>query len=148
MLYLGPVAADVIQAICRVRCRKVVSERWDCEPVGVYLLLPNNADGESILNSVVQEMPGIRIFDWSYGPALSKVPIGDLEKRFLAWADNMHVGTVKAVAVRSELQVSKHARKKFVDRKLKNADSATLHILRSLDISFIKNGRYLFFEKK
>ena len=148
ILHIGPVAADVVQAINRVRCRRVINGEGDCEPTGVYLLLPNNADGESILNSLVREMPGIRVFDWAFGAALSKVPIGDLEKRFLRWAENMPIGMIKAISVRDELEASEHAWKKLVARKLKKPNSATMHILRSMGISFLKSGKYLYFERK
>ena len=63
-------AVDVVQAINRARCRRVVDDHGRCEPVDVYIRLPRDAKGsrrekaEAIVEAVRDTMPDVVIEDW------------------------------------------------------------------------------------
>ena len=61
-------AVDVVQAINRARCRRVVDDHGRCEPVDVYIRLPRDAKGsrrekaEALLHLRCIELNG----DWQH----------------------------------------------------------------------------------
>src|SRR5262249_28032026 len=65
-LAVGQLVTDVVQAINRVRCRRVTDAQGNCLPVDVYLLLPNDQTGREVLEGVQREMPGIMVEPWKY----------------------------------------------------------------------------------
>ena len=58
------IAVSVIQAINRIRCRRVIDNRGNCEQADVYIVLPHDATGDKLLEATKQEMPGIKVADW------------------------------------------------------------------------------------
>jgi hypothetical protein len=61
----GLVTADVIQAINRIRVRRVVDEDGNCELANCYILLGRNASGIRLLDSIRKAMPGIKVKEWA-----------------------------------------------------------------------------------
>jgi hypothetical protein len=57
-------ASEVIQAINRVRCRKVIDENGNCDHTKVFLTLPSGTIGEIILQSITSKMNNIVVKDW------------------------------------------------------------------------------------
>ncbi len=64
-LKLGQVITDLVQAINRIRCRKVIDAEGNCPAADVYLLLPEGPQGETILAGVVKLMDGINVRPWA-----------------------------------------------------------------------------------
>jgi hypothetical protein len=60
----GQVVTDVVQAINRIRCRKVINGEGDCPSADVFLLLPQGPDGEDILKGILRLMEGINVAQW------------------------------------------------------------------------------------
>lgn len=67
----GFIAASVVQAVNRVRCRKPIDAIGNCAPTDIFLLLPNGRVGETTLQALKQQMPGIRVVNW-YAPATKR----------------------------------------------------------------------------
>jgi len=65
-------ASEVIQAINRVRCRKVIDDEGNCDPTNIYLALPNGDVGDTILESIVSHMKNIKINDWKFDTKLTR----------------------------------------------------------------------------
>ena len=65
-LELGKMSSDVVQAINRIRSRKVINDAGDCETSDVYLMLPARRDeAETLLDDIRSLMPGVVIAeDW------------------------------------------------------------------------------------
>lgn len=59
-------AASIVQAINRVRCRKVIDGEGNCQPTDVFILLPASALGDRLLQAIETEMPGIRAVEWDF----------------------------------------------------------------------------------
>lgn len=58
------ICVDVIQAVNRVRCRRVVDADGNCEPTSVYITLPDGYVGQDVMEALRREMPGIKLKDW------------------------------------------------------------------------------------
>lgn len=67
-LKLGQMSSDIVQAINRIRCRKVSTDQGDCPPAEGYILLPSNQEeADTILNDIRAMMPGVVIKeDWQF----------------------------------------------------------------------------------
>jgi hypothetical protein len=66
VLHNRVLAADVIQAVNRIRCRKVIDGEGNCPTADVWIVLPSNAQGDYILQALQQEMPEVNVVDWNY----------------------------------------------------------------------------------
>ena len=62
-LRYGPLVSDTIQAINRVRCRRVIDGQGNCSPTDAFLMLPNGEVGEAVLEGIKDY--GIKVKDWS-----------------------------------------------------------------------------------
>jgi hypothetical protein len=67
------VAVSVVQAINRIRIRKVVDEEGRCEKADVYIVLPKDNRGDAILRDIHANMPGIKEVVWDFEPDGPKV---------------------------------------------------------------------------
>jgi len=67
------VSASVIQAINRVRCRKVIDTQGRCEPADIFIVLPKDWRGDAILEDIRANMPNIRETPWAFEPDGPKV---------------------------------------------------------------------------
>jgi hypothetical protein len=65
-------ASEVIQAVNRVRCRKVIDEEGNCEATSIYLALPNGEVGDTIIESMVSKMNNINIKEWEFDTKLTR----------------------------------------------------------------------------
>lgn len=64
----------LIQAINRIRCRKVIDDKGNCAKSDVYLFLHGKKKGEQFIEAIKDQMPGIRIKN------LEDVPTEKLKK--------------------------------------------------------------------
>lgn len=65
-LEVGKLVVAVVQAINRIRCRRVINADGDCPTADVFLLLPPGKLGDEILAGIEREMPGLLVKDWQY----------------------------------------------------------------------------------
>ncbi len=63
---LGFVVTAVVQFLNRVRCRKVVDIEGNCETADLRVVLPRGERGDAMLDSIVEQMPGIRVKAWAF----------------------------------------------------------------------------------
>ena len=77
---------SVIQAVNRVRCRRVIDGDGNCPPTDVFIVLPRGAEGDAILAHLQEEMPGAVIVPWEFemdGPS-ERVRRGSSHEALLA----------------------------------------------------------------
>lgn len=58
--------ASIVQAINRIRIRRVIDGRGNCPTCEVFLTLPEGFEGDSLLDAITKELPGINIKPWSF----------------------------------------------------------------------------------
>jgi hypothetical protein len=89
----GQIATDVIQAINRVRCRKVVDAQGNCNQTDVYILLPSGDLADTLLDAIKQHMPGIQIKDWNYTGQRKKPRASKHEAALIKFIEGMESGS-------------------------------------------------------
>jgi len=63
------IASDVIQGLNRIALRKAIDDQGNCpEGTKAFILLPDNKDGEFVLQSISEAMGGIKIDQWDFKP--------------------------------------------------------------------------------
>ena len=72
-LEYSQIAAELIQAINRVSCRRVIDEKGNCTNTNIYLTISNNKELNTIIiNSIEKQMPGINIIKRKWNFVLAK----------------------------------------------------------------------------
>jgi len=106
-------AVSIIQAVNRVRCRRVIDTDGNCPPTDVFIVLPNDAEGDAILGHIQEEMPGAGVVPWAFemdGTA-ERVRRGSSHAAVLALMANRLPGETPMSHVRSELGLTASALK-------------------------------------
>ncbi len=57
---------SIVQAVNRVRCRRVVDADGNCRPTDLFIVLREGDEGDAILANVVDEMPGVQVEPWEF----------------------------------------------------------------------------------
>jgi hypothetical protein len=141
-------SADIIQAINRIRCRRVIDLEGNCPTADVWLLLPPNEHGDYILEAIKSEMPNINVVDWRYGldgegggegGEQTEATINSTEAA-IAWVLSAKPGdySVKTIAHRLGL-TDDTSRSKF-RKQMKNPKSALRTRLDALGVTIRGNG--------
>ena len=65
-LQLSQITVSILQAINRIRCRRVIDENGNCKSSKVYLLIPHGEEEEEILDGICTEMPLVRLHEWEF----------------------------------------------------------------------------------
>lgn len=61
----GQLASDMIQAINRIRVRRVIDNEGNCDQANCYLVIGKDRHGQSLLDNIKKAMPGIRLKHWN-----------------------------------------------------------------------------------
>jgi hypothetical protein len=100
------IITDVVQAINRIRCRKVIDDKGNCPTTDIYLLLPSGEIAQEIVSGIMKQMPGIHVEEWSYKGQQKKVRKGKYEDSVLAELQGFPPGTmIPAEEVRAKLGI-------------------------------------------
>lgn len=126
-LETGQIVVDIVQAINRIRSRRVIDSQGNCEPVDVFLLLPKGDRSQEILKGITKEMPGVKIVDWEYKGQRHKIRKSGYGEALITFWENMEPGACLAVGhIRNVIGVG--------SRQMKN-------LLRDAQISFSALGQ-------
>jgi len=115
----GQIASDVIQAINRVRCRKVVDTEGNCDETHIYMLLPEGPLSDDLIVHIEKQMPNIRIAEWNYTGQRKKPKASKHEASFLKYTQNMepeckvnvgHVGKALGISTSTMKRLKSKAR--------------------------------------
>jgi hypothetical protein len=100
---------SIVQALNRIRCRRVTDAEGNCPTAEAFILLPSREGlGVSILDAIKAEMPGVVVKDWAFtmdAPATS-LRQGSSHLRLVAYLRAMKPGSVTFTHLREELGLS------------------------------------------
>lgn len=140
-LEVGQIVVSVVQAVNRIRCRRVVDALGNCASCDVFILLPSGAMADSILDGIKREMPGIVIKDWNYDSAKRQARNSDYEKALVSYMHNLGPGKYSMTEVKKALGMSQ-ATSGRVACKLKDVTSDLAKALLSIPVHYeVCNGR-------
>ena len=134
-LNTGQLVVSVVQAINRIRCRRVVDADGNCNPADVYLLLPSGRVGDDVLAGIKQEMPGINVADWSYQDLKRKPRRSGHEEALVRYATNMRRGYQTATTIKQQLGIP-GSRWDCIAAKLRDRSSELARRLAAVGVEF------------
>ena len=89
----GIVAVDAIQAINRVRCRKVIDAEGNCPETEVFIILPSGKQGKVILDIIKSAMPDVNVnLEFAYGHLKRKFRKSNHEDALCVFLKNARKG--------------------------------------------------------
>lgn len=138
-LEVGQLVVSIVQAINRVRCRRVVDEDGSCLPTDVYILLPEDKTGKAILDGICREMPGIVVSDWTYKEVRRKVRRSNLEEALIRYSTSLRQGRVAIHEIAKALSIPQGTLK-WLQSRLKDQTSQLVQRLSALGVSYEVTG--------
>ncbi|MBN8991881.1 MAG: hypothetical protein J0H42_26875 [Rhizobiales bacterium] len=135
-------SVSIIQAISRIRVRRVVDEQGRCLEANVYIVLPKDADGDAVLTSIKADMPGLLVADWPFemdGPKVKRPRKGSSHEALVSYMEARLPGKTPMSAIRRELSLSDTALKKLREA-LGNKEHATTKALSALGVEYLAGG--------
>ena len=135
----GQIITSIIQAINRVRCRKVIDAEGNCPHTDIYLMLPNDGIAEEILKGIRKEMPGIRTVSWNFSSAKRKVKRSNHELALSKFIMNMNIGRQAITIVKKTLGISDTTFKKLV-RKMNDENSELYRAMVKTGAKYMSEG--------
>ncbi|MEL6447366.1 MAG: hypothetical protein AAFQ62_05390 [Pseudomonadota bacterium] len=121
---LGVISSSLIQAVNRIRTRRVIDTAGNCPESYVYLLLPDNQLGAAVHRTLLDQMPGMRTENWKLDAA-KQAKRSKHEQAVIGLAKSMEPGeSYSAAEVQERLGIPRTTWGRIVS-KLKS-DTATL----------------------
>jgi len=136
------IAAQIIQAIGRPRCRKVIDASGNCLPTEIYLTLPNGALGREIEQEIRNELPGVRIGEWAYSLDAESPDArrgGSYQEAVVVHMRNKPHGRYRVDDIANELQLSK-SQKTNLKTYLRQGREI-VNQLTAIGIEYVSEGR-------
>lgn len=103
------ISVSVIQAINRICCRHVIDAEGHCPPADIFIVLPQDAMGDAVLEDIKADMPGIRVEPWDFAldpPRKKKPRISSSHARLIDYAVKLPPGTVSLSTIQHDLQLA------------------------------------------
>ncbi|MHC2625057.1 hypothetical protein ACVIW2_007089 [Bradyrhizobium huanghuaihaiense] len=101
-------SVSVIQAINRICCRHVIDAEGHCPAADIFIVLPQDAVGDAILDDIKVDMPGINVRPWDFSldTAKEKRPrAGSSHVRLIDYMTKHAAGTVSLSEIQHALQL-------------------------------------------
>jgi len=118
----GKMTSEIVQAVNRVHCRKVIDKDGNCPKTDVFILLPTENKAKTLLDGISSEMPEIRIADWNYNSQKQmkrgrKSGRGNWDESLVAYLKKLNVGDkIAASKIRDTLVINTETWKDIVSR--------------------------------
>ena len=136
-------ASSIIQAMGRVRLRKVIDEHGRCAPTDVFIVLPVGERGSKILEHIRQELPNVTVQAWAFEPDGPKVRVkrsGAPHERLVTFMANRSPGRTSMSVVGREFGLKPHQRKDL-QKPLRDENHNTTLALRALGVTYQSEGK-------
>ena len=133
---------SVIQAVNRVRCRRVIDSDGNCPSTDVFIVLPQGGDGDAILGHLQEEMPGAVVVPWDFemDGAAERVRRGSSHEALLALMGNRLPGETPMSFIKSELGLTPSA-VKDLRGVLRDEDHDLTKTLAHLGVRYLTTGK-------
>lgn len=139
-LEVGQMVVSIVQALNRVRCRRVIDAHGNCPTTDVFLLLPGDKTGEEVLRGIEKEMPGIKMVDWVYSGGKAKVKRSKYDEALLRYARSMPEGRIVIGEVRETLKAPSRTMD-WLRAELKDTSSDLSNRLSALGVRYEVTGQ-------
>jgi hypothetical protein len=136
-------SVSIIQAISRVRLRKVIDADGNCPVANIFIVLPADKDGNEVLRNIQDDMPGLTLAEWDFkmdGPKVRAPRKGSSHSALLAFVGNRGPGTIPMPTIQRELGLTSFQIKKLRE-VLKDREHETTLALAQLGARYEVQGR-------
>lgn len=147
MLHNRVLSADIIQAVNRIRCRKVIDVEGNCPSANIRLILPSTEQGDYILQAIRDEMPELDVVDWNYDVENGEKAIGEitvnpdnLQDAVVAYLTNASTSEYSVATLCKRLNFDADTISKF-RKHLKDPTSSLRTRLTALGMNIIVKGK-------
>ena len=136
----GQITTSIIQAINRIRCRKVIDDQGNCPKSDVYILLPKNELGEDILEGIKTLMPGIKVRDWHYdSTSKRKIRRSNHEPALIKYFETMDIGRIASSRIKNFLSIPDTTFERIV-AKMKDKTTELYKAMKELKVVYQSVG--------
>lgn len=137
----GQITTSIIQAINRIRCRKVIDDQGNCPEADVYMLLPKNELADDILEGVEKLMPGIKIRDWNYdSTSKRKIRRSNHEPALIKYFETMDIGRIASSGLKNFLGIPDTTFERLV-AKMKDKTTELYNSMKELKVIYRPSGK-------
>ncbi|MCK1336703.1 hypothetical protein IVB38_11865 [Bradyrhizobium sp. 38] len=136
-------ATSIIQAMGRVRLRKVIDEQGRCAPTDVFIVLPSGARGPEILEYIRQELPHVSVRDWDFeldGPKIRMDRRVLPAERLVIFMSNRSPGRTSMSLIGREFGLKPYQRKDL-QKALRDENHPTTLKLKQLGVTYGSEGK-------
>ena len=136
-------ATSIIQAMGRVRLRKVIDQQGRCAPTDVFIVLPTGERGSEILQYIRQELPNISVQDWPLdldGPKVRVERSGLPHERLVTFMSNRSPGRTSMSVIGREFGLKPHQRKDL-QKALRDENHPIALKLKELGVTYGSEGK-------
>jgi hypothetical protein len=136
-------SASIIQAINRVRCRRVIDDEGRSPPADIYILLPRGPKGDAILTDILSEMPRLNVVDWPFildGDKVYRPKRGSNHEAVLAYMDQRLPGETPLSRLGRALSIGRKAMQKLQEA-LRDAQHPLTQALAAMGVAYEVRGR-------
>ena len=130
-------SVSVIQAINRICCRHVIDAEGNCPAANVFIVLPQDAMGDAILDDIKVDMPGINIKPWDFeldGPKVRRPRNGSSHVRLIEYMGNQPAGPVSLSDIQHALRLKSL---KKLQEALNDSEHPTTQTLTELGVKYV-----------
>ena len=137
----GQITTSIIQAINRIRCRKVIDDQGNCPKSDVYILLPKDQLADDILDGIKKLMPGIKVRDWNYD-AISKRKVrrSNHEPALIKFFETMYIGRIASSKIKSFLGIPDTTFERIIV-KMKDKTTELYKAMKELKVVYRPSGK-------
>lgn len=135
-------SVSIIQAINRIRCRRVVDTEGRSPSADIFIVLPKDKTGDAILQDINADMPDLNVVDWRFeldGPKVRKDRKGTVHEALISLMDNRLTGETPLSFIRRELALKQGAVKKLQE-SLRDPEHKTTKALREMGVEYVVQG--------
>lgn len=130
-------SVSVIQAINRICCRHVIDAESHCPNANIFIVLPQDAVGDAILDDIKVDMPGIGVKQWDFAldaAEVKKPRTGSSHVRLIDYMARQSAGTVSLTDIQHSLKLTSL---KKLRETLNATDHPTTRALADMGVTYV-----------
>lgn len=124
---------SIIQAINRVRCRRVIDAQGRSPLADIFVILPKDKAGDAVLSDIHADMPGLKEVEWDFeldGPKVRKPRKGSSHEALIKLMANRLPGETPMPLIRRELGLNERQLKRLKEVLRTKHHATTQELLR------------------
>ena len=143
-MQIRQVCVSVVQAVNRIKCRRVTDESGGCDASEVFIVLPTGKMGDQMLDALVEEMPGIRVKPWNFNldgdRPKRQIKKGSSHEALVVMMQNAKPGDYSMSRLGLDLGLS-HESVKKIKAALRDSDHPLTERLREVGVKIVHSGK-------